>query len=217
MGVEMTKKALVTVLVLGLVFGLIVGYGVAPKGVDTTVLEGRITELEEQLSALQSQIKDKDEVISNLESQIRDKNATISKLQTKLSEKDAQIVDLEAQISTLQEEVNELKNLVPPYRKGEWNLIETFKGSSSMTTDYFYIAGADIRINWTWTSEVPKYAGFSFSLYKEGETTWTIFEFDLDSTGTTHVHNLKTANYYLEISEANIDEWTITVEAWIPG
>lgn len=69
---------------------------------------------------------------------------------------------------------------------------------------------------WTWTSGVPEYAGFSFSLYKEGETIWTVFEFDLDSVGTTHVHNLKTANYYLEISEANINEWTITVEVWIP-
>jgi len=120
----MVKKILVIMLVLGLVFGLIAGYSLAPKGVDTTVLEGRITELEGQLSAFQSQIRDKDEVISNLESQIREKDATISKLQTNLSEKDDQIAVLEAQvkekdamISTLQEEVNELKKLVPLYRK----------------------------------------------------------------------------------------------------
>lgn len=218
-----STKALAIGLVVGLVIGLVAGYFVAPTGVDVTALEKQISDLEKQVGTLQTQIKDKDTTISSLESQIgnlqeelQTKTNQLDELQTKLSGKDAQIADLEGQISTLQEEVNELKKLVPLYRKGEWNLIETFKGSSSMTTDYFYIAGADIRINWTWTSGVPKYAGFSFSLYKEGETIWTVFEFDLDSIGTTHVHNLKTANYYLEISEANIDEWTITVEVWIP-
>ena len=94
----------------------------------------------------------------------------------------------------------------------EWKLVETFKSSSSMTTDYFYIASPDIRIKWTWTSETPEFAGFSISLYKEGTTMWTWFGMDLDSEGTTYVHNLKTGNYYLKIDEANIDEWTITVE-----
>jgi len=108
---------------LGLVFGLIAGYSLAPKG-DTTVLEERITELEGQLSALKNQIEEKEGVISelqiklsendaqvaDLEAQIKEKDTTISKLQTNLSEKDAMI-------STLQEEVNELKKLVPPYRK----------------------------------------------------------------------------------------------------
>ncbi len=214
-GIEMDRKILVIMLILGLVFGLIGGYCIAPK-VDTPVFERRIAELEGQIGVLESQIKDKDQIISNLESQMVEKNATISKLQVKLDEKDAQIDNAEAEVSTLQEELNELKKLVPPYRNGEWNLIESFEGSSSLTTDYFYIAEAEIRVNWTWISEVSKYAGFSFSLYKEGEASWTAFEFDLDSTGTTHVHNLTTDNYYLEITEANIDEWTITVEIWIP-
>lgn len=110
-------------LVLGLVFGLIAGYSLAPKG-DTTVLEERITELESQLSALNDQIEEKEGVISelqirlsendaqvaDLEAQITEKDTAISKLKTNLSEKDAMI-------SALQEEVNELKKLVPPYRK----------------------------------------------------------------------------------------------------
>jgi len=108
---------------LGLVFGLIAGYSLAPKG-DTTVLEERITELESQLSALNDQIEEKEGVISelqirlsendaqvaDLEAQITEKDTAISKLKTNLSEKDAMI-------SALQEEVNELKKLVPPYRK----------------------------------------------------------------------------------------------------
>jgi len=113
----------VIMLVLGLVFGLIAGYILAPKG-DTTVLEERITELEGQLSALNDQIEEKEGVISELQiklsendaqvadlkAQITEKDTAISKLQTNLSEKDAMI-------SALQEEVNELKKLVPPYRR----------------------------------------------------------------------------------------------------
>ena len=117
-------------LVLGLVFGSIAGYSLAPKE-DTTVIEKRITQLEGQLSALNNQIAEKDRVISelqirlsendaqvaNLEAQIAEKDAAISRLQTNLTKKDDQIADLEGQISTLQEKVNELKKLVPPYRK----------------------------------------------------------------------------------------------------
>lgn len=218
-----STKALAIGLIVGLVIGLVAGYFATPKGVDITPLEKQIADLEKQVGSLQTQIEDKDTTISSLESQInglqeelQTKTNQLDELQTKLSGKDAQIADLESQILTLQKEIDELKELVPPYRKGEWNLIVSLKDYSSITTDYFYIAGPSIRINWTWTSGVPQFASFSFSLYKEGETTWTAFGFDLDSEGTTHVHNLKTANYYLEISEANIDEWTITVEVWIP-
>ncbi len=112
----MVNKISVVLLVLGLVFGLVVGYIIAPEG-DTTVLEERITELEGQLSTLNNQVAD-------LEAQITEKDTAISQLQTNLSEKNDQIANMEDQvkekdalISTLQEEVNELKNLVPPYRK----------------------------------------------------------------------------------------------------
>jgi len=103
-------------LVLGLVSGLIAGYSLAPKG-DTTVLEERITELEGVISKLQIKLSENDAQIADLEAQITEKDTAISKLQTNLSEKADQIADLGAQISTLQEEVNELKKLVPPYRK----------------------------------------------------------------------------------------------------
>jgi len=117
-------------LVLGLVFGSIAGYSLAPKE-DTTVLGKRITELEGQLSASNNQIKEKEDAISelqirlnendaqvaNLEAQIAEKDTAISRLQTNLTRKDDQIADLGARIAILQEEVDELKKLVPPYRK----------------------------------------------------------------------------------------------------
>jgi len=112
----MVKKISVMMLVLGLVSGLIAGYSLAPKG-DTTVLEERITELEGVISKLQIKLSENDAQIADLEAQITEKDTAISKLQTNLSEKADQIADLGAQISTLQEEVNELKKLVPPYRK----------------------------------------------------------------------------------------------------
>jgi len=112
----MVNKISVILLVLGLVFGLVAGYIIAPKG-DTTFLEEQITELEGQISTLNNQV-------ASLEEQITEKDTTISELQTNLGMKDDQFTDLEdqvkekdAMISTLQEEVNELKRLVPPYMK----------------------------------------------------------------------------------------------------
>jgi len=40
--------------------------------------------------------------------------------------------------------------------------------------------------------------------------------FDLQEEGTTFAHSIASANYYLDISEANLDQWTVTVEVWMP-
>ena len=72
-----------------------------------------------------------------------------------------------------------------------------------------------MRLNYTWTSTVEEFASFSISLYKKGQTIATEWLFNLQKTGTTFVHNVDIANYYLEISEANLDYWTVTIEVFI--
>jgi len=72
-----------------------------------------------------------------------------------------------------------------------------------------------LRINWKWTSSVEEYASFSIYLYKEGQTFATEMLVFLQKEGTTYIHNVKVANYYLEISEANLDQWKVTVEVFI--
>jgi hypothetical protein len=147
----------------------------------------------------------------------------IADLQTQLQQKDSQIQTLQGQITqkdteiqNLQNQITELEALLGPIKKGAWNLIITFEGASGVTTDYFYVGGTDLRFNWTWTSTTPDYAVFTITLYKEGETIYTEMYFDLQSEGTTYAHNIAAAYYYLDISAANIDSWTVTVEQWIP-
>jgi len=140
----------------------------------------------------------------------------ISNLQAQLTQKNSQIQQLQEQVNSLTQEVTRLRALLGPIRTGAWNLIKTFQGASGFITDYFYVAGADLRINWTWRSSAEQFAGFSIYIYKEGQTVFTGAFLSLQDKGTTFVHNLTPANYYLKISEANLDQWIITVEVWIP-
>jgi len=182
-----STKDIVIGLMLGLVIGSLLGYTIAPKGVDTSELDKQINQLANQVDDLQSQVDSKNTQISNLQSQI----------------------------TNLQSQIDELEALVPPVRRGEWNLIETFEGSSGWKTDYFYVTGTDLRINWTWTSTIEEFSSFSVYLYKEGQSLWTEMFYNLQKEGTTFAHNIKAANYYLDISEANLDSWRVTVEVFI--
>ena len=122
----MDKKVLSVGLIVGLLVGSMLGYGVAPSGVDTTALENQISNLTTQVSALQSETANKNETIvglqgqvTDLESEIQSKNATITELQgnvtalntqvnlleSEIASKNETIVGLQGQVSTLEDEV----------------------------------------------------------------------------------------------------------------
>jgi len=185
---SLSTKGLAIGLIVGLAIGLVLGYAITPKGADTSQLEQQISQLEGQVSSLQSQLNDKN----------------------------TQIASLESQIASLQSQIEELEALVPPLRKGEWNLVDTFEGSSGLKTDYFYVAGTDLRISWTWTSSIEEFAGFGITLYREGQDIYVEMFFDLQEEGTTFAHSIRAANYYLDISAANLDQWTVAIEVFIP-
>ena len=106
----------------------------------------------------------------------------ISDLQNDVSDLQSQIAQKDSQIQGLQQQVSDLETLVGPIRKGDWNLIKTFQGSSGVKTDYFYVGGTDLRINWTWSSSAEEYAVFSIYVYKEGQTISTEMFFNLQTS-----------------------------------
>jgi len=134
-------------------------------------------------------------------------------LQAQLNKKDTEITSLKALLAERDIRISELEKLVPPYRKGEWNLIATFQGQSEVTTNYFYVAGTELRINWTWTSR-KGYASFSVDLYDERNNRIEHLGL-LQNEGSSYVHNIEAGNYYLKISTLGIDRWTVTVEVFI--
>jgi len=216
-------------IVVGLIIGIAVGYVVTPK-VDITPFEQRISDLEGevtnlqddlenrsmQITDLQTQVSEKDSQIDRLESEIETKDDQLTALHLQITQKSSQIASLQNQMSQLESQVEELKRLVLPYPPGEWNLARSFQGDSGLTTDYFYIAGTEIRLNWTWSSGMEEYADLSIYLYREGETIITESCMSLSKEGTTHVHDIEVGYYYLEIFQANLDEWNVTVEFRAP-
>jgi len=182
-------KTLVMALVgtlIGLLGGVVIGYSLAPllQSAQGQASQNQIIDLQNQISDLQSQLSERDGQVQTLQDQISEKTS---------------------EIQTLQQKVSDLEALLGPIKRGDWNLIETFQGSSGLKTDYFNVAGADLRINWTWSSSIEQFALFSISLYKEGHSIYTEFFLDLQDVGTTFAHNISSDNYYLDISAANLD------------
>jgi len=144
-----------------------------------------------------------------LEQQISELEGQIESLQGQIEEKDTQIANLQSQIE-------ELESLIPPLRKGEWNVIATFTGSTDKTTELFHIPSGTWRINWTYTG--GELAVFGFFVYPEGETTLyveSLATMGSSQSDTTYIYD-GPGNFYIQLSAANIEEWTLTIEAFIP-
>lgn len=89
--------------------------------------------------------------ITGLEKQLKDLEQQVSALQSELAGKDQQIRTLESQVEDLQ-------RMFGPIGRGTWNVITAFSGLSSTRTDYFYVGGTELRVNWTGPSyEITKW------------------------------------------------------------
>jgi len=129
-----------------------------------------------------------------------------------------QINDLQNQIAQKNSQIQQLEALLGPIKKGAWNLISTFEGSSGIvTTDYFYVAGTDLRLNWTWTPGIDAYLPhITIYVYEEGQDSFAELYQCTQEQGITFVHNINVARYYLDLTALELAHWTITVETWIP-
>jgi hypothetical protein len=130
-------------------------------------------------------------------------------MQNQLAQKDAQIQTLEDQIGGLESDLGTVK-------KESWNVVESFGDCSGLTTDYFYVAGTELRITWIAYTGVDASIVFSVRVYTEGQSEPLEVFTNLENEGTVFLQNIEKGNYYLDISSDNADQWSITVETWIP-
>lgn len=133
-----------------------------------------------------------------------------------LTDMQNQLTQKDKEIQTLQNQISGLENDLGTVKKGEWNLVESFGGSSGFATDYFYVAGTELRITWVAYSGVDASISFAVAVYKEGQSEPLDSFMNLQDQGTVFLQSVEKGNYYLDISEDNADQWSITVETWIP-
>ena len=148
--------------------------------------------------------------VTNLESQTLVRNAQIGNLTAWITQQNAEIANLTATIGWLRAQI-------PPERKGEYNLVATYKGQSSGSTDFFYLDEPDIMVVWNWTSSQPQYAKFYLSLWKQNASIYSASWLNLPRNGSVFVHNVQTAYYYLDTNVLNLDSWTVSVYKWVPA
>lgn len=86
----------------------------------------------------------------------------------------------------------------------------TFTGNSDKTTPPFSIDSAEWTIEWSYTTSTPQYAGFYIYVYQRGDSLPILSISDAKSQGSTYSY-AGPGEYYLEVSCANIDSWTVTV------
>jgi hypothetical protein len=132
-----------------------------------------------------------------------------------LTDMQNQLTQKNDQIQTLQDQITGLENDLGTVKKGAWNVVESFGGSSGFTTDYFYVAGTELRMNWVAYTGVDASISFSIAVYKEGQSEPLAAFTNLQDQGTVFLQSIEKGNYYLDVSENNADQWSITVETWI--
>jgi hypothetical protein len=99
--------------------------------------------------------------------------------------------------------------------------VTTITGSNTQTTDYFKIPSGEWRVKWSYTpsTDYPSFAVFSVFVYPKGETTMfveSIIQSGANNTsGVTYIHQ-GNREYYMKINAANINGYTIIIEAEQP-
>lgn len=136
--------------------------------------------------------------------------SVLTGMQNQLAQKDEQIQTLQDQIAGLESDLGTVK-------KGAWNIVDSFGGSSGFTTEYFYVAGTELRITWIAYTGMEASIVFSIYVYEEGQSEPLEAFTNLQDEGTVFLQNLEKSNYYLDVSSDNADQWSITVETWIPS
>lgn len=107
--------------------------------------------------------------------------------------------------------------LAAPLAIAAWTQAASYTGPASQTTNYFTIPTSEWRLSWTITPDpdYPTYAGFSVFIYPRGETALYVDSLyitgDTQKTGTLYVHE-GNGEYYLKISSANLDGYTVKAE-----
>jgi septal ring factor EnvC (AmiA/AmiB activator) len=97
----LSKRSLVVGLIIGLVFGSLMGYGITMM---------RIVQLQQRISELERELANKNADISKLQQLLASKESRISSLEQQVSDLQNQLANKDTQISKLQSEINRLIN-----------------------------------------------------------------------------------------------------------
>ena len=86
-------------------------------------------------------------------------------------------------------------------------------GSGTKTSPPFKITTEEWIVNWSYTSDDPEFAVFSFFIFPRGELTIFVESvmFPEGTSGSTYSY-AGPGEYYIKIAAANIKSWTITIK-----
>lgn len=101
----------------------------------------------------------------------------------------------------------------PSYDRGEWVQIVAFNGSKSNTTEVFHVPHGTFRTHYSYSG--GQWARFLYYVYPEdGEEGHRIRPSGSKTSGS-HIHD-GPGTFYIKTIAGAVEEWTITVEAFIP-
>ena len=126
-----------------------------------------------------------------------------------------QLIKKNEQIELLENQIENLENDLGIVKKGEWNVVDSFGGSSGITSDYFYVSGTELRITWVAYNGLDESIYFEIDVFEEGKNEPLKSFTDLQVEGSVLLPRIEKGNYCLNISEENVDQWSVTVETWI--
>jgi hypothetical protein len=109
-------------------------------------------------------------------------------------------------------------SVLPFASAANWETVTTITGSADQTTNTFKITAQEWRLQWSYTPDpqFPNLTFFGVLIYQQGESTYIDSFYVNGSTqtsGTELIHEGMN-NYLLEILDANIPSYTITVQQY---
>jgi len=89
----------------------------------------------------------------------------------------------------------------------------TFSGVDSRNTPPFTVNTDAWVIDWSYTTNEPTFAVFSFFVYRTGETVSYVESvlFPTQNSGSTYSY-AGSGSYFLSVIVANLTSWTITIK-----
>ena len=202
--VAFSAKSFVIGIVVALVIGLVLGYGVAPQGVDTTELEQQISQLKGQLNTLQSQMEDKNEQIANLRSRIEELEALVPLVEIRIEiEADEKVLHYQ-EIHVWSKE--EFSNIIENQQEFDSSQRKQFNEMYNINADNFMIEYDQERCSTILKCDI--HGTFSGSWY---DFHWFLNPLGLDFINSGFVKSERELSW-----EGNIDGVAITITLRFP-
>ncbi len=98
------------------------------------------------------------------------------------------------------------------YVSVELDTVLTFSGSTSRTTNLFYVPTNQIKISWDLDLESTDWSTFNLILYEEGSTMWEVFLTSLQYEPQSDTYAYITPGYYYFEFTVYLCDYTLTVE-----